>query len=175
MARLTPLHCCELAQASACSTRARIRGKPRRVGHCWQLVEAAESCQLAIIHPGKPWNPDEPNLEDQKQDQGRGWYADLSEADVCALLRNIAADWEYHCFSAGMPAFDSLSAAFGTGARWYERVVHRERRLAEDDAWDVLQAYLARMRGICRYAARLALSWCGTRTSTGTRRSGRVF
>lgn len=84
-----------------------------------------------------------------KQDQGRGWYADLAEADVCALLRYIAADWEYHCFSAGMPAFDSLSTAFGTGARWYERIVHRERRLAEDDAWDVLQAYLARMRGIC--------------------------
>jgi len=27
-----------------------------------QLVEAAESCQVAIIHPGKPRNPDEPNL-----------------------------------------------------------------------------------------------------------------
>ena len=29
-----------------------------------QLVEAAESCQVAIIHPGKPINPDEPNLDD---------------------------------------------------------------------------------------------------------------
>lgn len=29
-----------------------------------QLVEAAESCQVSIIHPGKPRNPDEPNLED---------------------------------------------------------------------------------------------------------------
>jgi hypothetical protein len=29
-----------------------------------ELVEAAEVCQLAIIHPGKPWNPDEPNLEE---------------------------------------------------------------------------------------------------------------
>jgi len=29
-----------------------------------QLVEAAESCQVAIIHPGKPRNPDEPGLED---------------------------------------------------------------------------------------------------------------
>lgn len=29
-----------------------------------QLVEAAESCQLSIIHPGKPINPDEPGLED---------------------------------------------------------------------------------------------------------------
>ena len=29
-----------------------------------QLVEAAESCQVAIIHPGKPRNPGEPGLED---------------------------------------------------------------------------------------------------------------
>ncbi|MEI7431585.1 MAG: hypothetical protein WCL27_14110, partial [Betaproteobacteria bacterium] len=29
-----------------------------------QLVEAAESCQVAIIHPGKPRNPNEPGLED---------------------------------------------------------------------------------------------------------------
>ena len=27
-----------------------------------QLVEAAESCQVSIIHPGKPRRPDEPNL-----------------------------------------------------------------------------------------------------------------
>ena len=27
-----------------------------------QLVEAAENCQVAIIHPGKPRNPDEPGL-----------------------------------------------------------------------------------------------------------------
>jgi len=27
-----------------------------------ELVEAAESCQVAIIHPGKPRNPDEPGL-----------------------------------------------------------------------------------------------------------------
>lgn len=27
-----------------------------------ELVEAAESCQVAIIHPGKPRNPDEPDL-----------------------------------------------------------------------------------------------------------------
>ena len=27
-----------------------------------QLVEAAESCQVAIIHPGRPRNPDEPGL-----------------------------------------------------------------------------------------------------------------
>lgn len=29
-----------------------------------QLVEAAESCQVSIIHPGKPRNPNEPGLED---------------------------------------------------------------------------------------------------------------
>jgi ferredoxin len=27
-----------------------------------QLVEAAESCQVSIIHPGKPRNPNEPGL-----------------------------------------------------------------------------------------------------------------
>ncbi len=29
-----------------------------------QLVEAAESCQVCIIHPGKPRNPNEPNLDE---------------------------------------------------------------------------------------------------------------
>lgn len=29
-----------------------------------ELVEAAESCQMGIIHPGKPRNPDEPGLEE---------------------------------------------------------------------------------------------------------------
>ncbi|MBK5296108.1 MAG: hypothetical protein JJE40_03050 [Vicinamibacteria bacterium] len=29
-----------------------------------QLVEAAESCQVAVIHPGRPRNPQEPDLED---------------------------------------------------------------------------------------------------------------
>jgi len=29
-----------------------------------EIVEAAESCQVSIIHPGKPPNPDEPNIED---------------------------------------------------------------------------------------------------------------
>ncbi len=28
-----------------------------------QLVAAAESCQVAIIHPGKPRDPNEPGLE----------------------------------------------------------------------------------------------------------------
>ncbi len=29
-----------------------------------QLVEAAEGCQVSIIHPGKPRNPNEPGLDD---------------------------------------------------------------------------------------------------------------
>jgi hypothetical protein len=29
-----------------------------------ELIEAAESCQVAIIHPGKPRNPSEPGLDD---------------------------------------------------------------------------------------------------------------
>jgi ferredoxin len=29
-----------------------------------QLVQAAELCPARCIHPGKPWNPDEPDLED---------------------------------------------------------------------------------------------------------------
>ena len=29
-----------------------------------QMVEAAEACQVAIIHPGKPRNPDEPGLDE---------------------------------------------------------------------------------------------------------------
>ena len=33
----------------------------RRPSHA-QLVEAAESCQVSIIHPGKPRNPKEPGM-----------------------------------------------------------------------------------------------------------------
>jgi hypothetical protein len=29
-----------------------------------ELVEAAESCQMAIIHPGRPRNPNEAGLEE---------------------------------------------------------------------------------------------------------------
>ncbi|MGZ5234609.1 MAG: ferredoxin, partial [Burkholderiales bacterium] len=32
-----------------------------------QLVEAAEACQVSIIHPGKPHNPSEPGLEELLQ------------------------------------------------------------------------------------------------------------
>ena len=33
-----------------------------RAGTYAQLVEAAESCQVSVIHPGKPLDPDEPGL-----------------------------------------------------------------------------------------------------------------
>jgi len=35
-----------------------------KLGTYRQLVEAAEACQVSIIHPGKPWNPNEPGLEE---------------------------------------------------------------------------------------------------------------
>jgi ferredoxin len=35
-----------------------------RAGTFREIVEAAESCQVSIIHPGKPLNPSEPNLDD---------------------------------------------------------------------------------------------------------------
>lgn len=31
------------------------------------LVQAAEACQVAIIHPGEPWDPDEPGLDDLRR------------------------------------------------------------------------------------------------------------
>ena len=33
-----------------------------KAGTYAQMVQAAEACQVAVIHPGKPWNPDEPGL-----------------------------------------------------------------------------------------------------------------
>jgi hypothetical protein len=38
--------------------------KDAGAGTYQQLVEAAESCQIGIIHPGKPVNPKEPGLEE---------------------------------------------------------------------------------------------------------------
>lgn len=35
-----------------------------KAGTYAQMVEAAESCQVSIIHPGKPHNPQEPGLEE---------------------------------------------------------------------------------------------------------------
>lgn len=36
----------------------------RTAGTYAQLVEAAESCQVSVIHPGKPHNPNEPGIEE---------------------------------------------------------------------------------------------------------------
>ncbi|NOR18807.1 MAG: hypothetical protein GQ538_01795 [Xanthomonadales bacterium] len=38
--------------------------KDANAGTYRELVEAAEACQVAIIHPGKPRNPDESNLQE---------------------------------------------------------------------------------------------------------------
>ncbi len=35
-----------------------------KAGTYRQMVEAAESCQVSIIHPGKPWDPNETGLEE---------------------------------------------------------------------------------------------------------------
>jgi ferredoxin len=35
-----------------------------KLGTYRQMVEAAEACQVSIIHPGKPWDPNEPGLEE---------------------------------------------------------------------------------------------------------------
>jgi ferredoxin len=35
-----------------------------KAGTYAQLVEAAESCQVSVIHPGKPWDPTEPGLDE---------------------------------------------------------------------------------------------------------------
>jgi len=41
--------------------------KDLKAGTYRQLVEAAESCQVSVIHPGKPWDPDEPGLEELQE------------------------------------------------------------------------------------------------------------
>jgi len=38
--------------------------KDLKAGTYRQLVEAAEGCQVSIIHPGKPWNAGEPGLDE---------------------------------------------------------------------------------------------------------------
>jgi ferredoxin len=38
--------------------------KDLKAGTYRQLVEAAESCQVSVIHPGKPWDPSEPGLDE---------------------------------------------------------------------------------------------------------------
>ena len=38
-----------------------------KAGPYRQLVEAAESCQVSVIHPGKPLDPNEPGLDELLQ------------------------------------------------------------------------------------------------------------
>ena len=45
------------------SNKQAVIGDPR-AGTYAQLVEAAEKCPARCIHPGKPLNPDEPNLDE---------------------------------------------------------------------------------------------------------------
>jgi hypothetical protein len=65
----------ETARCSTCNECTQLNGKmfaynenqqayiaDINAGTYAQLVEAAENCQVAVIHPGKPRNPDEPGL-----------------------------------------------------------------------------------------------------------------
>jgi ferredoxin len=67
----------ETARCSTCNECTQLNGKmfaydgnqqafikDVNAGTYAQLVEAAENCQVAVIHPGKPRNPDEPGLEE---------------------------------------------------------------------------------------------------------------
>lgn len=67
----------ETARCSTCNECTTINGKmfayngnkqayiaDITAGTYAQLVEAAESCQVSVIHPGRPRNPQEPGLED---------------------------------------------------------------------------------------------------------------
>lgn len=75
--RSTDEACIETARCSTCNECTTINNRMFRynadrqayigditAGTYAQLVEAAESCQVAVIHPGKPRNPNEPGLED---------------------------------------------------------------------------------------------------------------
>jgi ferredoxin len=66
----------ETARCSTCNECTQLNGKmfaydanqqayiaDINAGTYADLVQAAENCQVAIIHPGKPRNPDEPGLE----------------------------------------------------------------------------------------------------------------
>lgn len=67
----------ESARCSTCNECVQLNGKmfmydgnkqayigDINAGTYAQLVEAAENCQVSVIHPGKPRNPNEPGLED---------------------------------------------------------------------------------------------------------------
>jgi ferredoxin len=66
----------ETARCSTCNECIQLNGKmfaydgnqqayisDVNAGTYAHLVEAAENCQVAVIHPGKPRNPNEPGLE----------------------------------------------------------------------------------------------------------------
>ena len=70
----------ETARCSSCNECIQLNGKmfvydenkqarivDPMAGTYRQLVEAAERCQVAVIHPGKPKNPSEPGLEELLQ------------------------------------------------------------------------------------------------------------
>jgi ferredoxin len=38
-----------------------------RAGSYRELVEAAEHCKMAVIHPGEPWDSSEPDLTELRQ------------------------------------------------------------------------------------------------------------
>jgi Domain of unknown function (DUF4303) len=83
------------------------------------------------------------------QDRGRGWYNGLDVAGVGALMRDFAAEWKYHCFSAGIANFDAVGDGYGYGEHWYQQCAHVDKTLPEAEAWEALQAYVARMRDVC--------------------------
>jgi ferredoxin len=41
--------------------------KDARAGSYRQIVEAAEACQVSVIHPGQPWDPNEPGLDELRE------------------------------------------------------------------------------------------------------------
>ncbi len=51
-------------RCSSTTTTSRPTSRTSNAGTYRQLVEAAETCQVAIIHPGKPRNPNEPGLDE---------------------------------------------------------------------------------------------------------------
>ena len=70
----------ETARCTSCNECTQINGKmfaydankqafiaDPDAGTYRQLVEAAEGCQVSIIHPGQPRNPNEPGLDEFKK------------------------------------------------------------------------------------------------------------
>jgi ferredoxin len=77
-----------------------------------QLVEAAEGCQVSIIHPGKPRDPEEPNLAElleraaprfpcvavpprhEGEMRSDTWRWQSPEAPSCRAFRGVSARWK---------------------------------------------------------------------------------